>query len=90
MKGLIDKLLRAAGATRSKDDAKSRLKVLLIHDQVDLTPAQMEKMQDEIMDVISRYVEVDDDNVEFRLDKEEDGVALVSSVPVRKVTARAT
>ena len=44
----------------SKDDAKQRLKVLLIHDQVALTPAQLDAMREEIMDVISRYVEVDD------------------------------
>jgi len=77
------------GRPKSKDDAKSRLKLLLIHDQVDLTPAQMDQMKNEIIEVISRYVEIDDDNVEFRLNKEEDGVALVSTIPVRRVTARA-
>ena len=87
MKGWIDRFLKSR--PKSKDDAKSRLKLLLIHDQVDLTPAQMERMKSEIIDVISRYVEIDDDNVEFKLNKEEDGVALVSNIPVRRVTARA-
>ena len=89
MRTFFNRLLRAR-ATNSKDDAKARLKVLLIHDQVDLTPAQMERMKREIMDVITRYVEVDDDNVQFRLNREEGNVALVSSVPVRRVTARAS
>lgn len=87
MKGWIDRFFKTR--PKSKDDAKSRLKLLLIHDQVDLTPAQMEAMKNEIIGVISRYVEIDDDNVEFKLNKEEDGVALVSNIPVRRVTARA-
>ncbi len=79
------------GATRaSKDDAKQRLKVLLIHDQVALTPAQLDAMRDEIMEVICRYVEVDDENVEFKLSREDGSISLVSSVPVRRVTARAS
>ena len=72
----------------SKDDAKQRLKFLLIHDQVDLTPAQLDTMKTEIMDVISKYVEIDSDAMEFSLNKEDGHIALVSSIPVRRVTAR--
>ena len=74
----------------SKDDAKQRLKVLLIHDQVALTPAQMDAMKEEIMQVITKYVEVDSDGVDFRLSREDGSISLVSNVPVRKVTARAS
>jgi cell division topological specificity factor len=87
MRSLIERLLRPR--PRSKDDAKSRLKLILMHDQVDLTPTQLERMKTEIIEVISRYVEVDDSHVEFKLNRAEDGVQLVSSVPVRRVTARA-
>lgn len=72
----------------SKDDAKQRLKFLLIHDQVDLTPAQLDTMKGEIMEVIARYVEVDQDAMEFSLNREDGHIALVSSVPVKRVTAR--
>lgn len=74
----------------SKDDAKQRLKVLLIHDQVALTPAQLDAMREEIMEVISRYCEVEDDGVEFKLSREDGSISLVSNVPVRRVTARAS
>jgi cell division topological specificity factor len=73
----------------SKEDAKARLKFLLVHDQVDLTPAQMEAMKAELMEVIGRYVEIDNQGVEFRLERDEGTVALVSNIPVRRVTARA-
>ena len=42
------------GNNGSKEDAKSRLKILLVHDQVDLTPNQMDAMKAEILDVIAR------------------------------------
>lgn len=92
MRGLFQKIQKSVfGAPpSSKDDAKQRLKVLLIHDQVALTPAQMDAMREEIMDVISRYVEVEDDGVEFRLSREDGSISLVSNVPVRRVTARAS
>lgn len=84
-------LKRLLGATEpvSKDDAKSRLRVLLVHDAVDLTPAQMEQMRNEIVDVVSKYVEIDAEQMDFRLEKEDGHIALVSNLPVRRVTARA-
>lgn len=74
--------------TNSKDEAKQRLKFLLIHDQVDLTPAQLEAMKTEIMEVICKYMDVDQQETVFRLERLEDKVALVSSVPVRRVISR--
>lgn len=74
--------------TQSKDQAKQRLKFLLIHDQVDITPAQLEAMKAEIMEVICKYLDVDDQETVFRLERAQDKVALVSTVPVRRVTQR--
>jgi cell division topological specificity factor len=89
MKDLINRWFsRNKGA--SKDEAKQRLKFLLIHDQVDLTPGQLEEMKREIMEVIARYVEIEPEAVsDFRLERGEGHVALVSSVPVRRVVERA-
>ena len=87
MRALLKRLLGATDPA-SKDDAKQRLQVLLIHDQVDLTPAQLEQMRKEIIEVVGRYVEIDAEQMEFRLDKEDGHVALVSNRPVRRVNAR--
>ncbi len=74
--------------TRSKDEAKQRLKFLLIHDQVDLTPAQIEAMKSEILEVIQKYVEIDPENCDLKLARGEDSIELVSSVPVQRVLKR--
>ena len=87
MTQLLNKILNRKDA--SKEDAKQRLKVLLIHDQVDLTPAQLDAMQEEITAVIQKYVEIDRDNSVVRLERGDDRIALISSVPVRRVMERA-
>ena len=89
MRSLFDRIFNVRGGSGSAKDAKSRLKVLLVHDQVDLTPNQMEKMRAEIMEVIARYAEVDPEHVDIRLERAEDKVNVVSSVAVRRVSARA-
>ncbi len=89
MRNLFQKFSRTVlGTTNvgSKDDAKQRLKILLIHDQVDLTQAQMDAMKEEIMDIVAKYVEVDDTNVTFKLNRDDGEIALVSTFPVRRVT----
>jgi cell division topological specificity factor len=89
MRSLFSKLQDSflGKSSGSKEDAKTRLKFLLIHDQVDLTPAQLECMRTEIMDVISKYVDVDNTEAEFSLNREDGQVALVSNIPVRRVTS---
>mgnify|MGYP002633356300 CR=1 FL=1 len=83
---LFSRIFRNTG---SKEDAKARLKMLLVHDAVDLTPREMEAMKAEVMEVIARYVDIDKDSVDFRLARDSGEIALVSNVPVRRVTARA-
>ena len=91
MKDLINRLWNRTSAVQtSKDEAKQRLKFLLIHDQVDLSPAIMEQMKDEILQVIAKYVDFDQKGIDFHLERGDGSVALVSSVPVRKVTERAS
>jgi cell division topological specificity factor len=91
MLGLISRLQAVLEGPRrkpvsSKDEAKQRLKVLLIHDQVDLTQGQLEAMKSEILDVIAKYVEIDREAMDIRLTKEDGQVALISTMPVRRVT----
>ncbi len=88
MKTIFDRFFGKAMGGGSKEDAKSRLKVLLLHDQVDLSAQQMAAMKQEILEVIARYCEIDRDHVDVRLEKAADTVSVVSSVPVRRVTGR--
>ncbi len=87
MMNLLDRVFgRTNGG--SKEDAKSRLKILLVHDQVDLTPSQMDAMRAEILAVVARYAEIEPNKVDLRLERSGDGINVVSSVAVRRVNAR--
>lgn len=74
--------------TSSKDVAKERLKLILIHDRQDLSPELLESMKNEILQVISKYVIIEDDEVEVKLTKtdasEGYAPALVASIPIKK------
>ncbi|HSA07423.1 MAG TPA: cell division topological specificity factor MinE [Candidatus Gastranaerophilales bacterium] len=66
----------------SKDDAKNRLKLVLMHDRSQLTPCQMEQMREELLDVISRYVEIDREALDLCLESETNTIALVANIPI--------
>lgn len=71
---------------QSKQVAKKRLQLLLIHDQVDLTPLQMTQMKQEIVEVIERYLSIETDNTHVMLDRLDKQIRLVGSIPVREDT----
>lgn len=66
----------------SKSDACNRLKLVLMHDRSKLDPGTMEKMRDELVDVISRYVEIDKEALDLNLESEANTIALIANIPV--------
>jgi cell division topological specificity factor len=72
---------------KSADKAKERLKLVLIHDRTDISPANLELMKNELLQVISRYVEIDPKAVQIRMTQEGREQRLVADIPL-KVTAR--
>jgi len=66
----------------SKSDACNRLKLVLMHDRSKLDPGTMEKMRDELVDVISRYVEIDKQALDLNLENEANTIALIANIPI--------
>lgn len=65
-----------------KDAACNRLRLVLMHDRTKLDPATLERMRDELVEVISRYVEIDQELLDLNLASEGNAIALVASIPV--------
>jgi cell division topological specificity factor len=70
---------------RSPDSAhiaKERLQLVLAHDRTHISPETLEKLKDEIINVISRHIEIDRANVEVTISRNADGNRLVADIPV--------
>lgn len=63
-------------------EACNRLKLVLMHDRTRLSPGLLEQMRDELVEVISKYVEIDRDALDLNLETESDTIALVANIPI--------
>lgn len=76
---------------KSKNVAKERLKLVLVHDRADLSPKLLEMMKGDIIRVISEYAEIDSEGIDIKLTRMKSDAdsspvsALVANIPIIKV-----
>ena len=74
--------------SKSKEAAKERLHLVLMQDRANVSADFLELMKQEIIDVIKKYIEVDDSAIDVRLTNKEnaDGTngapALYANIPI--------
>lgn len=75
----------------SKDVAKERLKLVLIHDRANVSPQFLEMIKGEIIKVIQNYMDIDENTLDIQLTKtkSEEGnrvvPALIANIPIKNV-----
>ena len=72
-------------AYSSKDIAKERLRLVLVHDRVNVSPNLLEALKEDLIDVISKYMEIEETGFEVNLDKSDNQVALSANIPVKRM-----
>ncbi len=74
----------------SKNIAKERLKLVLIHDRANVSPSFLDMIKGDVMKVISDYIEFDKDEIDIRITKVRDedsdfSSALVANIPIKRM-----
>lgn len=76
---------------KSKEIAKERLKLVLVHDRSDLSPKFLDMIKTDIIRVISEYADIDTEGLDIKLTRmKKDGdvtpvSALVANIPIIKI-----
>lgn len=68
--------------SNAKDVACNRLKLVLMQDRTNLTPAIMDRMRKELIELLSKYVELDKELLDLNFEHEDNQMALMLSIPV--------
>ena len=82
---LLEKIFPALNDRSSRQEVKNRLKLVLAHDRSDLTPQMIESMRQEILAVVSKYVDLDADAMDFALENSSRVTSLVANLPILRV-----
>jgi cell division topological specificity factor len=82
---MIDLLGRLFGRESSKDVAKERLRLVLVHDRSQMSPQLLENLKTDLLRVIGEYMEIDPEGFLVDLQTNENQVALVANIPVRRM-----
>lgn len=84
---MIDFLRSVLGkeAPGSKNLAKERLRLVLVHDRASVSPHLLENLKEDLIRVISDYMEIDEKALDVQLNNEDDSVALVANIPILKM-----
>jgi cell division topological specificity factor len=77
---------RLTGTARESSGsvAKHRLQLVLVQDRVKLPPEVMEAIKEEIIAVISKYVDIDKEGLEVTLTRGDSLDKLTANIPVRR------
>lgn len=82
MQGLMNWFRREPAYCRSGRLARERLRLVLVHDRTNTAPGIMEMLREDLVDVISSYMEIDRAAMEVSLSRAGDSVMVVASIPV--------
>lgn len=82
---MFDILTRIFGRdqTSSKNIAKERLRLVLIHDRATITPEVMMMLKEDLIKVIREYLVIDEEALSVSLENDTDEIALVANIPIK-------
>jgi cell division topological specificity factor len=67
----------------SKDVARERLRLVLVHDRASASPELLNQLKEDLIKVIREYLDIDEEALSVDLENEDDSIALVANIPVK-------
>ncbi|AOT72757.1 cell division topological specificity factor MinE [Geosporobacter ferrireducens] len=80
--------------TSSKNVAKERLKLVLVHDRTNCSSDFLEMIKGDLLKVISDYMEIDEEGTDIKITKTKRTAdeamvpALIANIPIKKMKTR--
>ena len=84
MLDFLNRIFGRESASR-KNVAKERLRLVLVHDRANVSPELLTSLKNDLIKVISNYLDIDEKSLEVTLDSNDNQVALVANIPVKRV-----
>ena len=72
----------------SADKAKDRLRLVLINDRTDLSAMAMDNLKDDLLEVLSRYIQIDPKSVRIDVTQEGRQQRLIADIPISGPVSR--
>jgi len=82
---LLQRLLGKEEHDKSKNVAKERLRLVLVQDRCNIAPHILESLKEDLISVISKYMEIDESGLEVTFTTEEGTLALVANIPILRM-----
>jgi len=74
--------LRGQRPPTSREIAKQRLQLVLVHDRSQISPGMLEMLKDEIIAVISKHIEIDKAGVQVTFSQNNQESRLMADIPL--------
>ena len=82
---MIEFFNKLFGRQTSGATAKERLRLVLMSDHLSLAPDLIDAMKHDLVDVISKYVQVDREKIDVHFEQEDHGLAMLANIPITGV-----
>ncbi|NLW90702.1 MAG: cell division topological specificity factor MinE [Syntrophomonadaceae bacterium] len=70
-------------AMNSKDIARERLRLVLVHDRSSVSPEVLNNLKEDLIKVIRQYMDIDEEALAVNFENDDESVALVANIPVK-------
>ncbi len=67
----------------SKDIARERLRLVLVHDRSMVSPETINLLRDDLIEVIQKYMDIDLEGLLVNIEGENNSVALIANIPIK-------